>query len=256
MALVGLDDLRERYEGRAPNGTVALRAFDEGLVQTLGAEKWFSQDSTDPSTPCPPEGRDGTLFPGYFVTVEGVEPPPGYPAIPMLWSNPEDVFSKYMIPAFVVTRSQILPAMNRWHPGSTQFRSPAKTAQPVTVRGVQGFDAYTERQQAVPVDIYYTLAIECREREAARSVTNLMLLHALAKFPPFAYLALFDSVEDVRTYDVFMEGVSPLDENQDVTRRRLGFSLSIRVAGELDLTDEQTRRAVTVGNPVLQLETL
>lgn len=254
MALVGMDDLRNRYEGKAPNGTVQLRAFDEGLVLTLGAKKFFSQTSTDSTTPCPPEGREGTLYPGYFVQIPEVAPPEGYPGVPILWSNPEDVFSKYVIPGFVITRSQILPAMNRWHPGSTQFRSPSPAAQPVTVRGVVGFDSFVERQQAVPFDIYYTLAIECRERESARSVTNAMLLYALQKYPPYSYLALFDSLGDVRTYDVFMEGVSPLDENQDVTRRRLGFSLSLRIAAELDLTDEQVRRAVTNGNPNLQLE--
>lgn len=244
MTLIGLDDLRERYEGRANNGTVSLRAYDEGIVLSLGAELWTSLTSKDANAPLE-SSRPESLFPGFFVQVNDLSPPEGYPGTPILWSQPEDQYQKAMLPGFEIERGDILPAMNRWHPGSLQFRAPSSTAQSVTVNGKTSFDEFAQRQQAVPFDISYTIYCEVAQRTRGRNAANAMLLHALKKFPPYSFVALVDSLGDVRTYDVTMEGVSALDETQDVTKRRLGFSLALRVAAELDLSDEYTKKAIS-----------
>ena len=65
--------LRSRMEGRARTGTVTLRDFDKGVVETLGAKVTKSN---------------------YYVEVPGVLPPPGYPAVPVFFGYPEDIYEK------------------------------------------------------------------------------------------------------------------------------------------------------------------
>jgi hypothetical protein len=245
MALVGLEELRERAEGRRQNGTVTLRDFDRGIVETLGGEVWYSPTSKDPDVECDPALKKLGIFPNYFVQVEGVSPPAGLPGVPVTWSFPEDLFERYQMPVFWVSRESLDPAMNRWHPGSRQYRAPSKGALPVVSGDLSGWSSFDDRQQAVPYDLAYVLNIENRQEAATRNNANVMFMYAIRRFQPYAKIGLFDSIGDIRTYDCFFESSSNLDETQDVTKRKIGFTLNLRVEGELDLTDDETKTAVT-----------
>ena len=245
------DELRARYNGCARTGGVSLRNFDEGVVKTLGA-KVFYGDSTEPPTAaeldaCTDEELE-RLQPNYFVpdgVIPGVPPPAGYPGIPVTWSNPEEQFEKYKVPLFWIERQDVTPAMNRWHPGLLQYRTSGLGALPVGDEADGNYDRYEQIQQAVPFDITYSLNIESRSGIKTRGRAVAMFMYALKVFPPYCYVALLDSLNDVRTYDAFMESTNPLGEVQDVTERRIGHVMTIRVEAELDLNDAETFAAVT-----------
>lgn len=224
------DRYQASVEGRARTGTVGLRDFDQGVVETLGA--FIDGDN-------------------YWLQVDGICPPPGAPGVPVTFSFPEDVYEKYKLPVLMVRRDDISPAMQRWHPGTNQYRAPSTSGLPasVTMHGVTqtGFDRYEELQQAVPFDLMYSLQISARYRGALRSRnhTNRLLDYVLRVYPPYCRVVLKDSLQAIRTYEAFMEGISPMDDVMDVADRTLGFTVTLRVEGELDLHDPVVRRAVT-----------
>lgn len=213
-----MEALRERVEGKARTGTVNLRSFDEGLVLTLGATE---------------------ISDNYWLEIEGIDPPPGSPGIPVTWALPEDVFEKYKQPVVLCRRDDIAPALQRWHPGALQYRAPAEGATLAVVAGQQGFSHMEQLQQAVPFDFSYTVNIMARQRGALglRNQANRILDYVLRKFPPYCALYLKDSIGDVRSYEAYMDGISMLDEAPGVTERMIGFAVLLRVEGELDLTD-------------------
>lgn len=225
----------ERYQagvaGRARTGTVSLRDFDQGVVETVGAT---------------------VVNDNYWLTaVAGIDPPPGCPGVPVTFSFPEDVYEKYKLPVLMVRRDDISPALQRWHPGTLQYRAPAGVALParVTMNHAtrEGFDRYEELQQAVPFDLMYSLQISTRYRGALRSRNhmNALLAYVLRVYPPYCRVVLKDSLKSIRTYEAFMEGITPMDDVADVADRTIGMVLTLRIEGELDLHDPQVRRAVT-----------
>ena len=221
---------RALAEGRARGGVVSLRDFDQGVVETLGAT---------------------IIHDNYWLQVEGIDPPPGSPGVPVTFSYPEDVYEKYKLPVLMVRRDDISPAMQRWHPGTLQYRAPAVEGLPAATQlhgvTVTGSDRYEEQQQAVPFDLMYSLQISARYRGALRSRNHLnrLLDFVLRVYPPYCLVVVKDSIQSIRTYEAFMEGISPMDDVADVADRTLGFTITLRVEGELDLHDPVVYRAVT-----------
>lgn len=224
----GIDALRKRVQGSARNGTVGIRSFDQGVVETVGAV-------------IDPESEN------YFIKIEGLDPPPGMPGVPVTFSYPEEVFEKYKLPVLLVRRDDIAPAMQRWHPGAAKYRAPGSGALPVTVGTTSSFDRFENAQQATPFDLVYTLEVRARHRGGlgVRNQANRLLDHVLRVYQPYGAVVVQDSIGDYRTYEAFMEGVSVLDEVAEVAERMIGFAVTLRIEGELDLNDPVTKRAVT-----------
>lgn len=251
-------DDKQRVLGKAAAGQVGIRNFDEGVVQTLGAEIYDIQT-----------GKGFTS--NYFIAtdkIQPVRPAPGLPGIPITFSHPEDIWERYRQPVIVIRRDDISPSMSRWHPGMVTYRTPAEGANPVEVtlptgNTVQGFDRYEQKQQAVPFDLTYTITILARYRGkgpippkdtptgfkgaegSPRNQVNRILDYCLRIYAPYAQVFVRDSLGDRRKYSAFMEAVSHLDEVPEITERVLGFALTLRVEAELDLSDPTTHRAVT-----------
>ncbi len=236
--------LRDRLEGRAPTGTVGLRDFDEGVVITMGAELAISSKGQPVN---------------YFLQVPGVKgriardgtPIPG---VPIVFAFPEDVFEKYDFPLIVVRRDDIAPAMSRWHPGTLQYRAPARNAHQVVTSSnpgnpdaddLTGFDSVEELQQAVPYDITYTISIFARNRGSGTNQANGILNAILRRYQPYSCVFVKDSLGDGRTYEAFQESISHLDEVPEVVDRVIGFAVTLRVEAELDLSDPEIKRTVT-----------
>lgn len=245
------DALRERTEGRARTGFVNLRAFDEGIVETLGAKvdpelSNYFLDLVAAETVGfdPPESSPFYRGP--------VDPRPGLPGIPVTFSNPEDVLEKWSVPCLLIRREGIDPAIERWHPGLVQYRAPARGALPTQYRGVNGYDRVEQTDQAVPFDLTYSVNIMARNRGAPGETNQAgrLLDHVLRIYPPYCRVLVTDSIGDKRSYEAFMDGVSDLDEVADITDRMIGFSVSVRVEGELDLNDPYVRKLVTRGPTV------
>lgn len=228
--------LKERTLGGAYPGVVTVRDFDRGVIETMGA-------TTLTSIP-------GSPREAYYLKLSGIDlADAGLPGIPVVFSYPEDVYEKYKIPIVLVRRDSIDPALERWHPGMVTYCIPGVGALPVQGQGgALGYPRVLEQQQAVPFDLSYTILIEARHRGVPGGQRNQVLRilqHVMSVYQPYSYVAVTDSEGDVRTYDAFMDGVTTEDEVFDVADRTLGFSLSLRVEGELDLFEPFERQTVT-----------
>jgi hypothetical protein len=226
------DTLRRRQEGLDRNGDVGIRDFDKGVITTLGATLYTDGD--------------------YYLKVDGMAWAPGDPGVQVLTSFPEDTYEKTRYPLVVVRREDIGPAMTRWHPGSMKYHAPALGALPVTVfKGLpyekSGFSKMEEQPMSVPFDITYTVAVYARHRggPAQKHQANLLLQHAMKVYQPYSVVRVTDSIGDVRSYEVFMEGVANLDAIPGTVDRIIGQGLNLRIEAELDLNDPETRRIVT-----------
>lgn len=219
-------DYNRRSRGDAPNGEVSIRSFDHGVVQTLGAV----EIETEP-------GKFN-----WFLTGEGVEwprtdgfkVPPGMPGIPINFSYPEDLTDDFVLPCVVVTFDDLATAQQRWHPGTLQYKAPAPGARPLSVqagnRTFHGFSRMEQKPQAVPYDLSYTINIHAYRR----AHLNPLLMYVLGIYQPSTRVFVLDSAGDKRVYRAYTESVAVLDDILDLTQRTLGYSLTLRIEGELD----------------------
>jgi hypothetical protein len=233
-------ELTDRIYGRARNGEVGLREFDEGVKLTLGAT---------------------VIDSNYYIPVgegalKNVCPPRGLPGIPLIFNMPDDTVEEFKLPQIVIRREDISPANQRWHStGAQKYRAPAFGASPLTVtlpggREVSGWDAYEDAPQAKPFDITYSIVVMARNRggrneSGPRNQANALFHHMMRCFPPYGLLFVVDTIGDLRTYEAFAESASIEDEILEVTGRQVGFVLSLRVEAEIDLDDPMTGKAVT-----------
>jgi hypothetical protein len=161
-----------------------------------------------------------------------------------------------------VRRDDIAQAMERWMPGTQQYRAPADGAQPLSVTlpngvTVTGYDRMEIVAQAIPFDITYTISVKARYRGAPgqRNQVNGLFANVLRRYPPYGKINVVDSIGDLRSYEAFNEGISNLDNIVEVQDRTLGFAITLRVEAELDLKDPYTVQ--TVRHPLtLQLQQL
>lgn len=226
-----------RRDGVADPGRVYLRNVDEGVLLTLGGE--------------PGKGPSG-LSENYWVSVEGQDAAPGAPGVQLLFGYPEDAAEKLRLPAIIVTRTDIAAAKQRWHStGAEQARYPAQGAALLTVQTpkgpVSGYDKVRILPQAEPFDIQYTITCLSRLRgtRASKHSVNALLFHIMKKFPPYGVVWLKDSLGDWRSYDAFTDSFGPEDNVGGVTDRSLGYTMSLRVEAELDLSDPALARVAT-----------
>lgn len=231
----------ERTEGTAPTGSVGIRNFDEGVVETL---------------------RPEIIHDNYYLTAvpNMAAPVPGSPGIPIIFSFPEDLYERYKLPIVVVRRDDVSPALSRWHPGMTTYRTPAANATPIEVTlpnteqtVLRGYSRYEVQQQAAPFDITYTISLLARHRGfgkgspgtvgagSPRNQVNQLLDYVLRIYQPYTQVFVRDSLGDARSYEAFMEAISHLDEVAEVTDRVIGFALTLRVEAELDLRDPREK---------------
>lgn len=228
-----IEAYESRERGEDQPGIVTLRDFDQGVVETLGAHV---EDQR------------------YWLSLPGVDPPPGKPGILVTFSFPEAEFKSYVIPLILIRRDDISPANERWHSYHQAYRTPAKTARKVKFpidnthySGREGFDQKEIGLQPIPFDITYTISILSHYRGALgqRGQVQAILHHVLKTYPPFTRVILKDSLGDLRHYFAFMEGTSVLDDHPEISERVIGFGVTLRVEAELDLFDPQVVRTVT-----------
>lgn len=203
-------------------GTVFIEDFDTGLVTTFGSVlKTITLDDE--------EVQD------YAVQIPGVHGPDEYDGlIPVIFQEPEDVYQTGYIPHIAISRSAITPAMQRWHPVGKAYQVPAKVAQTVTAQdGSQGPSLNELKGYALPFDITYDIHMRARLRLQA----NRMLKY-LGRYI-WAYGSIFftDNEGDERGYVAYLESIDNLDELVEFSDRTLGFTMSVRVEGELDFSD-------------------
>ena len=237
-----LELFRQRECGNARNGSVYLRDFDQGVVETFGATI-----VNDPAV-CKDE-YNGRY---YLLNVPGVAPPPDMPGIPVVFAWPEDTWEPYVLPTVVITRGEISPALVRYQPGALQYRVPARGALPVEVSHFsqvkRGWNRMEQRINAVPFDINYIIQVVAYRRgntpgdpirQPVKARANALLHYVLHWYQPYTSVHVHDSVGDERIYLANMESVSSMDEVSGIGNRVMGWELSMTVEAELDLNDPQ-----------------
>lgn len=207
-------------------GTIGLRAFDKGLVETLGAALY-------------PMVVDGVERSVYAVDVDGVKTNlEGYDGrVPVMFALPEDVFQTYKLPCFIVRRNDLKPAFER-APWYVTHRAPSDGAGEIIVptgrRGqfLRGWDSYDTKRGAMPFDISYDVQILAR-----RHMNGIRLLtYCLQRCPPpFFTMSCEDSIGDKRLYDCGEVAVSSASELADIADRTMAWTISFEIRGELDL---------------------
>jgi hypothetical protein len=220
-------------------GSVFMRNFDQGVIETLGGVQ-LSRTL-----------RDGVKQqPNYFLPLSRFTKSMNFPgtgpgnAVLITFSAPEDVYETPEVPQIVVRRGDHVPAPLRYHPKTKEYRLPSASAQPVTdtKTGVQGFTKYESKDWAYPYDIPYDLHVLAKTRGDAL----LLLEHVMRVYQhPASSVYVVDSLKEKRTYEAFQEGFTVIDELARVGERVVGFTVSIRVEGELDLSDPRTDTAAT-----------
>lgn len=226
-------------------GTIGLRAFDQGIVETLGAQLY-------------PMEVDGTSRDVYAVDMPGVTSTvEGYGGkIPVFFALPEDVYQTYKLPCFVIRRNDLAPAFDRspWYGYQRTWSEDANEliVKHPTIRGAykQGYDKYITQRDPYPFNISYDIQV------MARRQTNgiRMLTRALQTCrPPFFTMACYDSIGDKRLYDSGEVAVSSASELADVADRTIAWTISFEIRGELDLETVQTETDIVSAVPSLSI---
>lgn len=237
----------ERYTGKARNGEVHLRDFDRGVVETFGGVIY-----QDPDPNCEHNGN-------YFLTnVPYLKGPPGMPGVPVNFAFPEDLSDVFVYPMVLITREDISPATNRYHPGTQQYRVPAIGSLPAVAqwgnKTATGWNRMADRGAPVPYDISYTIGIYAYRRGdtpganlGVKGQANALLEYVLAWYQPYTAIDVYDSVGDRRVYFATVDSASPMDDVMTVAERTIGWTISMVVEAELDLTQERSHPTALTG---------
>lgn len=201
-------------------GKVWIRDFDASIIKRLGATLVTS-------------GANANNYLVHFPTGSCLNPSAPLD-IPVIWGGPEQVFEKKVYPSYVIKRESFEPALSRWH--SVQQLQEVWGI-PGTSHVVDGETVYDQTElaiQAWPYDFTYSISIFARyEYEAQTLLKNL-----ITKFPPRGYVTVIDSLGDNRTYECFNDSsINDLGEIVDVSERLRSYAITVKVLGEIDLTD-------------------
>lgn len=227
-------------------GTMFLRNYDQGLIETLGAELIEVI-------------RDGERSRAYALDLRGMRciGPDSYNGkIPVMFGTPDPTMEPYALPIVIVKRGDPVPDWVRWEPGGSAYKLPADGSAEVSVvtntagDTVSGYDKYETRKKEVPFNIPYD--IELRSKKQWQKAT--MLQHALKKLFPRS-LFVKDTAGNERTYAFDLEGTTNADDLADIADRTLTQVVSITVLAGLDIRDPLVWTAVQ-NQPELNLEVL
>lgn len=213
---------------KKPTGDVFIRNFDQGMVETLGGTVRTLADTN----------IGMGLRKGYWIDVPACAPI----EVPIIFNNPEQIYESKIYPSFLITRTSIEPATQRWHSvGQLEYIAGVSGTEEV-IRGVSGFSKNETKVQAWPVDIFYDVSCFARyEHEAIPMVKTILRV-----FKPYSRIKLLDSLGQERWYSAFAEsGVQDIGELADVADRLKAYTISVRVEAELDLNDPQVSSTVS-----------
>jgi len=203
-------------------GHVDLLHYDQAIVEGLGAQLdeiknqyWLSLKSEN--------GR------GIFIRPVGSDAPKEITKALVVYKQSEPSHTEFDIPAILINRDDLSPARDRLVSIAEAYRLPAEGAQQVVIDGYVGWTLYETKEQEEPYDFTYTF--ECWSRY--RTVAQMLLQKVMVKYPLNGRLRVVDSIGNERVYHTFQEGTADLIQVNSFVDRLCGFSLTIRVEGEL-----------------------
>lgn len=233
----------ETIVDKVQTGDVFLREFDIGVYASL--DNFLVGDKPYVPLAKVPSVRPPLFDENHKNKSEVGKPMPG---IPIIISNPGDSVQRYNLPCFRLTREDPSPALERWMSIHLKHRTPSSDATEITVilggKEIKGYDKYEEQKGSWPFDIPYTVTCEAAGL-SARTNAQTMLKHLMKGFEPYSVLTVIDSFGVTRKYNMFVEGPSELSEVSDIRDRVIIHAMSVRISGELDLSDPKVVRAIT-----------
>lgn len=141
----------------------------------------------------------------------------------------EPTHTEWELPSILIARDDVTPALQReWSP-TEQYRLPAPGARQISVGDTIGYDCFETKEREWPFDFTYT--IECWSRY--RTVAQILKQMMMRAYPPYSSVTVTDGLENERVYHVFQEGTADLTEINSLVDRIVGFSVTIRIEGEL-----------------------
>jgi len=213
-------------------GTVFIEDFDVGLARSVGAELIEIE-------------LDGERVQEFALRVRNVTGPDEYHGmVPVIFQNPETSVQVAYLPRLEIVRSSIVTANERRFFGGREYRVPASVARTVKDRDGRGLSGPTLAEQKKwtrPFDITYDLHMRARLEKQAQ-----YMLKQIGKVV-FAIGQIFvtDSEGELRGYNTFDATIDNLSEVADVEDRTTGYTISIRVEGELDFDEPYLVKTVT-----------
>lgn len=189
-------------------GEVTPRDYDLAVVKRLGAYIGIVQDY---------DGKDVST---YLIDVVGVEGP-----IRVMFNNPNARLVKEVIPYMNIQVDYPEEALER--------------SQGPLALAYSGIDPETgllcERLIATPFDFRYTFNAFLRKRSEYNAVLSLFV----KKFAKLSAIRVTDSLGGIRVFPFKTEGGSDITNVIDSAERYPAISYTIKIEGELELTDEQ-----------------
>lgn len=203
-------------------GSLDLIDWDAAIIQEFGAVE-------DPVV----KNQWYLPLPGVLVKVDG-KPQPINTAM-IVYKRPEPSQIQATLPMIAVVRDSIVPAEARILTPVVSYRLPTNGAQAVSAGGEVGYSAYDTKDKEEPYDIFYT--IECWARY--RVLAQIVLQMIAARLPIRGSVTAVDSLNNTRVYASFQQSISDITELSSLVERVPGFSLSVRIEGELTLDRQQ-----------------
>jgi hypothetical protein len=208
-------------------GRVFIDDFDLGVLKTMGA-------ILDPGSPADE--------PSFVLQVKGLKPeeqrqigPLGGDVVPVTFGHPEAFMSTWQLPGVFVRREGLEPDLARYSQDLESFRKVAPNTEIVEGQETniveEGPAEVMQRQRAEAYNFIYI--IDCIARY--RTDANALLRAVLPKFKQNMSIIVRDSLGDLNQYTAFLEGITDLQEVLGVTMKHIGYSIQIKVIGELDL---------------------
>ena len=197
--------------------------FDQAVVEGLGA---VLDEVEKNKYYLPLVDANGN---GIFIRPVGSDAPIEIRRAHVCFRAAEPTWTEFEVPALIVQCDDISPALNRMQSPTEAYRIPAPGAVPVAIGSEMGWSHYETKPQEEPWDFTYT--IECWSRY--RAMAQVLLQIALSRYPMQGSIRVVDSLGVERVYPAYTEGTSDLTEIQSMVDRLCGYSLSVRIEGEL-----------------------
>lgn len=199
------------------SGNVDYYDFDEAVARGAGA--------------LPDDQKNEWYLPldGIFVQIEGRREPITRALV--VYKRPEPTTVSAVLPMIAILRDSTVPANERLLTQVVSYRLPCEGAKRVSAGGCLGWSSYEQKDKEQPYDFFYS--IECWAR--FRTVAQILLQMMMKRFPQRGTVTVVDSLDNARTYATYQQGVSDLTNVSSMVERIPGFSLSMKVEGELTL---------------------
>lgn len=199
--------------------------YDMGVATALGAlhDEEKNQLYLPLTDPC---GKS------IYIQPEGSEAPKPITRALVVFKQSEPTHTEWDLPCVLIQRDDMTHAEARREGlPSLQYRLPAEGATPISAGDTVGYDCFETKEKEWPHDFTYT--IECWARH--RVVAQVLWTMVMRTFPPQTSVTVRDGRGVERMYHAFTEGTADLSEINSLVDRVIGYSLTLRVEGEITL---------------------